>query len=184
MRNPSQIAHFARQLYPNRKGMLEEVYEDCMKTAYGYLVIDMSPHTDDGYRLRTHIFPDEHTTVYIPRRSEHPSLLKMSQLRKHSTFVYLLGETNSAAQKRALLKTITPGQFQALTLVLYNIIHLKVPSDSSFRKKLKRYKTPLTLITDRKVGKAKRLSTLKSNPTAVSLLIKSALQGLKTILLT
>ena len=44
----------------------------------------------------------------------------MSQLRKHSTFIYLLGETNSAAQKRALLKTITPGQFQALTLV-YNI---------------------------------------------------------------
>ena len=33
MRNTSQIAHFARQLYPNRKGMLEEVYEDCMKTA-------------------------------------------------------------------------------------------------------------------------------------------------------
>ena len=113
------------------------------------------------------------------RRFELPSLLKMSQLRKHSTFVYLLGETTSAAQKRALLKTITPGQFQALTLVLYNIIHLKVPSDSCYRKKLKRYKTALTLITNRKVGKATRLSTLKGNPTAVSLLIKSALPGLK-----
>ena len=68
LRNASQIAHFARQLYPNRKGMLEEVYEDCMKTAYGYLVIDMSPHTDDQYRLRTHIFPGEHRTVYIPKK--------------------------------------------------------------------------------------------------------------------
>ena len=68
MRNASQIAHFARQLYPNRKGMLEEVYEDCMKTTYGYLVIDMSPHTDDRYRLRTHIFPGEHTIVYIPKK--------------------------------------------------------------------------------------------------------------------
>ena len=67
LRNASQIAHFARQLYPNRKGMLEEVYEDCMKTAYGYLVIDMSPHTDQ-YRLRTHIFPGEHPTVYIPKK--------------------------------------------------------------------------------------------------------------------
>ena len=118
------------------------------------------------------------------RRSEHPSLLKMSQLRKHSTFHYLLGETNSAAQKKALLKTITPGQFQALTLILYNIIHLKVPSDSSYRRKLKWYKSSLTLITNRKVGKATRLSTLKSNSTAVSLLIKSALPGLKTILST
>ena len=118
------------------------------------------------------------------RRSEHPSLLKMSQLRKHSTFLYLLGETNSAAQKKALLKTITPGQFEALTLILYNIIHLKVPSDSSYRRKLKWYKSSLTLITNRKVGKATRLSTLKSNSTAVSLLIKSALPGLKTILST
>ena len=108
----------------------------------------------------------------------------MLQLKKHSRFLCLLGETNSAAQKKALLKTITPGQFQALTLVLYNIIHLKIPSDSSYRKKLKRYKTPLTVITNRKVGKASRLSTLKSNPTAVSLLIKSALPGLKTILST
>ena len=63
MRNASQIGCFARQLYPNRKGMLEEVYEDCLTTAYGYLVIDMSPHANDQYRLRTHIFPDKHTTV-------------------------------------------------------------------------------------------------------------------------
>ena len=68
MRNASQISCFARQLYPNRKGMLEEVYEDCLMTAYGYLVIDMSPHANDQYRLRTHIFPDEHTTVYIPKK--------------------------------------------------------------------------------------------------------------------
>ena len=68
MRNSSKISHCARQLYPNQKGLLEEVYEDCVKTAYGYLVIDMSPHTNDQYRLRTHIFPGEHTTVYIPKK--------------------------------------------------------------------------------------------------------------------
>ena len=150
LRNASQISHFARQLYPNQKGMLEEIYEDCMKKSYGYLVVDMSPHADDWYRL-----------IYIPkyifqRGVECPSLLKMLQMRKHSSFLYLLRETNSSAQKKALLKNITPGQFQALTLVLYNIIHLKILSDSSYRKKLKRYKTPLTLITNRTVGKASR----------------------------
>ena len=67
LRNGSQISHFARQLYPNQKGMLEEIYEDCMKKSYGYLVIDMSPHADDRYQLRTHIFPGEHPTVYIPK---------------------------------------------------------------------------------------------------------------------
>ena len=38
MRNASQISCFARQLYQNRRGMLEEIYEDSMKNPYGYFV--------------------------------------------------------------------------------------------------------------------------------------------------
>ena len=43
---------------------LVEAYEDCMKEKYGYLIIDLCPHSDDRYRLRTHIFPDEDVIVY------------------------------------------------------------------------------------------------------------------------
>ena len=43
---------------------LVEAYEDCMKEKYGYLIIDLSPHSDERYRLRTHIFPEEDVIVY------------------------------------------------------------------------------------------------------------------------
>ena len=69
MRNASQISCFARQLYPNRRGMLEEIYEDCMQAPFAYLVVDMSPNACSQYRLRTHIFPEEYPPViYMPKK--------------------------------------------------------------------------------------------------------------------
>ena len=69
MRNASQISCFARQLYPNRRGMLEEIYDDCMKTPFGYLIVDLNPSSVDLYRLRTHIFPEEYPPViYMPKK--------------------------------------------------------------------------------------------------------------------
>ena len=43
---------------------LTKAYEDAMKERYGYLVLDLCPHTDETYRLRTHIFPNEDVIVY------------------------------------------------------------------------------------------------------------------------
>ena len=54
MRNASQIRCLATQLYPGNIGFMMGAYQDAMKEAYGYLVIDMSPSADDLYRLRTH----------------------------------------------------------------------------------------------------------------------------------
>ena len=69
MRNASQISCFARQLYPNCRGILEEIYDDCMKTPYGYLIVDLNPSSVDLYRLRTHIFPEEYPPViYMPKK--------------------------------------------------------------------------------------------------------------------
>ena len=43
-----------------------EAYTDCMKTKYGYLVVDLCPHKTDDYIMKTNIFPEEDTIVYIP----------------------------------------------------------------------------------------------------------------------
>ena len=75
----------------------------------------------------------------------------------HLSYIYLLGETKSAAQRKALLSTITKEQFKVLTLILYNIVHLKIPIESIDQKKLKRYRRPLSVITDKKIG-ARQLS--------------------------
>ena len=64
MRNRSQIAHLGRELFPKNPKILLESYEDCMKEPYGYLVVDISPHSDDAYRLRSHVFPGEDPVIY------------------------------------------------------------------------------------------------------------------------
>ena len=103
-------------------------------------------------------------------------------LTKHLNYIYLLGETTSAAQRKALLNTITKEQFKVLTLILYNIVNLKIPTENIDQKRLKRYRRSLSVITDKKVRTSKRLSTLKKNPAGVALLLRAALPGLRTSL--
>ena len=69
MRDASQIATLGRQLFPGRSKLLTEAYTDATSKPYGYLAVDMSPHSDDKYRLRTCVFPGEDTIVYVPQKS-------------------------------------------------------------------------------------------------------------------
>lgn len=66
-RDQSQIIHLGRQLYPGRTQFFREVYEDAMKTPFGYLLIDLRSETDEGMRLRTHILPNEIGYIYQPK---------------------------------------------------------------------------------------------------------------------
>ena len=66
IRDASQISHLAKQMFPGQGHTLVEIYQDCTKKPYSYLVIDMSPQSEDKYRLRTNIFPGEDPLVYIP----------------------------------------------------------------------------------------------------------------------
>ena len=90
-----------------------------------------------------------------------------------------IGGTTSAAQRKALLNTITKERFKVLTLVL---VHLKIPTESIDQKRLKCYSRSLSVITDKKVTTSKRLLTLKKNPAGVALLLRAALPGLRTSL--
>ena len=66
MRDASQISTLGKQVFPDKANMLVEVYKDCMKEDYGYLILDVSPNSQDKYRMRTHVFPKEDPVVYIP----------------------------------------------------------------------------------------------------------------------
>lgn len=59
LRDHSQIQKLGQQIYPGQSNVLIEAYKDSMQKAYGYLVIDLSPHAEHKYRLRTNIFPGE-----------------------------------------------------------------------------------------------------------------------------
>ena len=64
LRDVSQVGILGRQLYPGKTRGFLKAYEDALSEKHGYLLVDMSPHSEDKYRLRTHIFPGEDPTVY------------------------------------------------------------------------------------------------------------------------
>lgn len=65
-RQAAQIHHLGQQIFPGKSKILVESYENCMKSPFGYLLINLSPYAEDDERLVTRIFPDEHPIVYIP----------------------------------------------------------------------------------------------------------------------
>lgn len=67
-RDAGQVATLARQMYPGKSKFVVEAYKDATKEPYGYLLIDLRPETDENYRVRTNIFPDDDRQfVYLPK---------------------------------------------------------------------------------------------------------------------
>ena len=67
MKNPrglSQIECLSRQVFPGKSKLLVEAYRDCMKTPFGYLVVDLSPTGEEERRVRSKIFQHEDTVIY------------------------------------------------------------------------------------------------------------------------
>ena len=67
-RDANQVATLARQMYPGRSKFVLEAFEDATKKPYGYLLVDLKPETDEKYRIRTNVFPDDDRQyVYVPK---------------------------------------------------------------------------------------------------------------------
>jgi hypothetical protein len=58
-RDANQVTTLARQMYPGKRKFVVEAFKDATKNTYGYLLIDLKPETDERYRIRTNIFPDD-----------------------------------------------------------------------------------------------------------------------------
>jgi len=68
VRDKSQIAHLSRQMYPSNTKHMVESYVDATSEPYSYLFVDLKPNTDEKFRLKANIFPDdEHSYVYVPK---------------------------------------------------------------------------------------------------------------------
>jgi hypothetical protein len=62
-RDASQVSRLGSQMFPRRVPYFVDSYEKATSRKYGYLLIDLSPHTERKYQLRTCIFPDESPTI-------------------------------------------------------------------------------------------------------------------------
>jgi hypothetical protein len=65
-RDMMQISHLGRQMFPDRVKYFRDAFTDATShRPYGYLLVDLKTTTPDELRLRTDIFPDENTMVYL-----------------------------------------------------------------------------------------------------------------------
>lgn len=65
-RDSRQVLTFGSQILPGQTNYFRTAYEKATLEQYGYLLVDLSPHSEKKYQLRTHIFPGEDITVYVP----------------------------------------------------------------------------------------------------------------------
>ena len=67
-RDAHQVATLGRQMYPGKSKFLVEAFKNSTEKPYGYLLIDLKPDTEEKYRIRTNIFPDDDRQyVYVPK---------------------------------------------------------------------------------------------------------------------
>ena len=65
LRDVSQVSILGRQLYPGKSKRFLQAYKDALNSnKFGYFVVDMSPHAEDKYLLRSHIFQGEDPIIY------------------------------------------------------------------------------------------------------------------------
>ena len=72
-RNPRdnlQIQCVGRQIYPGQNRFFLDNYKRVTARKYGYLVVELSPHANEKYRLRSNVFPEEYPTVYLPIKNK------------------------------------------------------------------------------------------------------------------
>lgn len=71
MRNPrgvTQIQTLAQQIGQTRA--LMSAYKDATRDKFSYLLVDLSPMSDDFHRFRTKIFKNEDTVLYIESKKK------------------------------------------------------------------------------------------------------------------
>lgn len=66
-RDQQQLAVLGKQILPGQLKYFLSSYEQAVKRKYGYILLDLSPHTEKQYLLRTNIFPGEDTIIFLPK---------------------------------------------------------------------------------------------------------------------
>lgn len=68
LRDGLMITYLGKQLFPGKGKTLVESYEDATAEKYQYLLVDLSPHSCNGWngRMKSRVFPGEACWVYNP----------------------------------------------------------------------------------------------------------------------
>ena len=61
-----QIGTLGRQMFAGKSKYFMDAYQKATSKPYGYLLVDINPHTDTSFQLRTSILPGQDTIIYQP----------------------------------------------------------------------------------------------------------------------
>ena len=64
-RDRNQIYALAKQLYPISSKQVVQAYLEATQQPHSYLLFDLTQQCPEHIRIRTNIFPDQHTLVYV-----------------------------------------------------------------------------------------------------------------------
>ena len=70
-RDQLQIQTLAKQMFPGESNYFMDAYKKAVLKKYGYLLVDISPHSNPLYKLRTNIFPSETLIVFRPEKENY-----------------------------------------------------------------------------------------------------------------
>ncbi len=66
MRDELQIQTLGRQMFPGKLKYFMDAYRRATEKKYNPLLIDISPHSNPKYKLRTGILPGQLLVVFLP----------------------------------------------------------------------------------------------------------------------
>lgn len=61
-----QARNLASQLFPGKQKFFMEAVQDAFKTLFSYVFLDFHPKTPEDHRVKSYIYPNENTIVYVP----------------------------------------------------------------------------------------------------------------------
>lgn len=67
-RDEMQIQTLGRQFFPGNVKYFMDAYKKATAEKYGYLLIDLSPHSNPEYKLRTNVLPGQLMIVFQPEK--------------------------------------------------------------------------------------------------------------------
>lgn len=68
-RDQLQIQTLGRQIFPGQVKYFMDAYKKATAEKYGYILVDLSPHSISAYKLRTNILPGQLMIVYQPEKA-------------------------------------------------------------------------------------------------------------------
>lgn len=94
-----------------------------------------------------------------------------SSVSNHQTFLNVLLQTN-AKQRKLLLSSITRDQLKVLGEIAANVVHSVILLNPEEKKTLKKYKTFLIVLGDKKTFRKVKVGYLKRKNKAIAILLK------------